>query len=184
MKLIMVDLDGTLFDTREVNYRAYKEAVESFGFSIDYEYYSKYCNGRHFMDFLPQSTTTDEKVLSQMHRIKKAAYEKYLEYARLNEGLLGILKLCKCKANIALVTTASADNTSDILRKFGLEGFFDVVLTHEDIHKSKPDPEGFLKAMDTFGATAKECVIFEDSDVGILAAEKTGATVFVVKGFN
>ena len=38
MKLIMVDLDGTLFDTREVNYMAYQEAVGQFGYKIDYKY--------------------------------------------------------------------------------------------------------------------------------------------------
>ena len=61
---------------------------------------------------------------------------------------------------------------------------FDLILTHEDITKSKPDPEGFLKAMKLFNVEARDCLIFEDSSVGIEAAEKTGATVFVAKGYN
>lgn len=39
MKLMMIDLDGTLFDTKEINYRAYKEAIEPYGYKIDYQYY-------------------------------------------------------------------------------------------------------------------------------------------------
>ena len=41
-----------------------------------------------------------------------------------------------------------------------------------------------MKAMSKYNVKAQECLIFEDSNVGIEAAEKTGATVFVVKGFN
>mgnify|MGYP004539847273 CR=1 FL=1 len=51
MKLIIVDLDGTLFDTKDVNYYAYKEAIVPYGYDIDYKYYRKFCNGRHYLDF-------------------------------------------------------------------------------------------------------------------------------------
>lgn len=54
MKLVIVDLDGTLFDTKDVNYHAYKDAISPYGFDIDYKYYCEFCNGRHYLDFLPQ----------------------------------------------------------------------------------------------------------------------------------
>ena len=184
MKLIMVDLDGTLFDTKEVNYHAYKEAVESYGYAIDHKYYCEYCNGRHYLDFLPQITTTDEIVLSEMHIKKKIAYPKFLDKAVINQGLVDLVKKCKGEYKIALVTTASKQNTDDILEHFQIRSLFDLILTHEDISKSKPDPEGFLKAMDYYHSCPDECIIFEDSDVGIEAAQRTGATVFVAKGFN
>ena len=53
----------------------------------------------------------------------------------------------------------------------------------EDVKKKKPDPEGFCKAMDYYQILKEDTIIFEDSDVGIEAAEKSGATVFVVRGF-
>ncbi len=184
MGLVIVDLDGTLFDTREVNFRAYNEAVKKYGYSIDYDYYCKYCNGRHYLDFLPQITTDDREILSAIHEKKKEEYHNFLEYVRLNGGLLEMLKVLKRENKIALVTTASKANTYDILGRFELESFFDLILTQEDIEKQKPDPQGFLKAMDYFSADPKDCIIFEDSEVGIQAAEKTGATVFVAKGYN
>lgn len=184
MKLIMIDLDGTLFDTKEINYRAYKEAIEPYGYTIDYKYYCDFCNGRHYLDFLPQITTTDKETLLDMHKRKKVAYSKYLEYGKVNVGLVQLMEKCRDEYKIALVTTASKQNTYDILERFKLVKLFDLILTHEDISKSKPDPEGYLKAMRKFEAKPEECIIFEDSDVGIEAAEKTGATVFAVKGFN
>lgn len=184
MKLIMVDLDGTLFDTKKVNYMAYKEAIKPYGYDIDYKYYCKFCNGRHYLDFLPQITTDDRRILSDMHRRKKVAYSGYLEYARVNTSLVNMLKCCKSEYKIALVTTASKQNTGDILMKFDLAELFDLILAHEDITKVKPDPEGFFIAMAYFGAEPDECVIYEDSDVGIEAARKTGAAVFAAEGFN
>ena len=54
MKLVIVDLDGTLFDTKDVNYHAYKDAITPYGYDIDYKYYCDFCNGRHYKEFLPQ----------------------------------------------------------------------------------------------------------------------------------
>ena len=45
--LIAVDLDGTLIDTVAVNAESYRRALESFGFTLDYDYYAAYCNGSH-----------------------------------------------------------------------------------------------------------------------------------------
>ena len=64
------------------------------------------------------------------------------------------------------------------------EKCFDLILTHNDISKPKPDPEGFITAMKHFNVEAKDCLIFEDSKPGIEAAKSSGATVFVALGFN
>lgn len=184
MGLIMVDLDGTLFDTKRVNYMAYQEAMQSYGFSIDYEYYCKYCNGRHYLDFLPQISTNDMVILTAIHNQKKVAYSKYLSEARVNQPLVDLLLTLKKKYKIALVTTASRDNTNDILNVFNVSTLFDLIITHEDVEKRKPDPEGYVKAMRYFSASPEECIIFEDSEVGIEAAIKSGAHCMVVKGYN
>lgn len=180
----MVDLDGTLFDTKEVNFKAYQEAVAIYGFNIEYEYYCKYCNGRHYLEFLPQITTEDKDILSEIHKKKKELYASKLEYARLNNQLVDILKSCKKDFKIALVTTASKKNTEDILNWFDIYNLFDLIITQEDVKKLKPDPESYFLAMKYFDVNAKDCIIFEDSNVGIEAAERSGVAVFIVKGYN
>lgn len=184
MKLVIVDLDGTLFDTKNVNYLAYKEALSQYGYEIDYQYYCEFCNGRHYLDFLPQVTTDDKNTLTAMHRIKKEAYKKYLNKAVLNERLVDMVRLMKKEYKSAIVTTASKENCNDILREFGLLDLFDLTLTHDDITKVKPDPEGFLKAMQYFGCQPEDTIIFEDSDVGLEAAEKSGAFYYRTYRFN
>lgn len=184
MKLVIVDLDGTLFDTKDVNYHAYKDAIAPYGYEMDYAYYCEFCNGRHYLDFLPQITTEDQGILQAMHKAKKKAYKQYLDKAVLNRGLVDILHLLRSEYKTAVVTTASKENCMDILNQFGLVELFDLILTHDDITKAKPDPEGFLKAMAYFGAEPAETIIFEDSDVGLEAAEKSGAFYYKTYRFN
>ena len=184
MKLIIVDLDGTLFDTKDVNYHSYKEAIASYGYDLDYQYYCDYCNGRHYMDFLPQITTDDGAILSAMHNAKKVAYKRNLDKAVLNNRLVDIIRLMKREYKTAVVTTASKENCDDILKRFELMDLFDLVLTHDDVTNTKPDPEGFLKAMTYFDAKPEETIIFEDSQVGLEAAMNSGAFYYRTYRFN
>ncbi len=184
MKLVIVDLDGTLFDTKDVNYHAYKEAIAPYGYDMDYKYYCEFCNGRYYLDFLPQITTGDDEILSAMHMAKKEAYKKHLDKAVLNTRLIDIIRLMRGEYKTAVVTTASKENCWDILKQFEITDLFDLVLTHDDIMNSKPNPEGFLKAMEYFEATPEETIIFEDSDVGLEAAEKSGAFYYRTYRFN
>lgn len=185
MKLVIVDLDGTLFDTKDVNYYAYKDAVTPYGYDIDYNYYCDFCNGKHYTDFLPQITTLDQKVLTEMHNAKKSFYQNYLDKAILNTQLLDIINSLKNSGyKTAVVTTASKQNCFQILNKFALTDTFDLILTREDFTNTKPNPEGFLKAMEYFGAKPHETIIFEDSDVGLQAAELSGAYYYKTYRFN
>ena len=81
------------------------------------------------------------------------------------------------------MTTASKTNVIEMLEHFGVSDRFELILTQEDIVKSKPDPEGFLKAMEHFGIEPSDTVIFEDSDTGIEAAMRSGAAVMRVMKF-
>ena len=59
-----------------------------------------------------------------------------------------------------------------------------MILTQEDVEKPKPDPDGYLKAIAYFNVHSDEAIIFEDSSIGIKAAEQAGVPCFVVKGYN
>lgn len=184
MKLMIVDMDGTLFDSKDVNFCAYRQAMAEQGFELDHDYYCSCCNGRHYTQFLPQITTEDKQILSAIHARKKELYPTFLDKARPNGHLISILRAVRGEYKTALVTTASRVNCYDILNHFQLAGLFDLVLTQEDITRSKPDPEGFLKAMAHFGVEAENTIIFEDSDVGLEAAKKSGACYYKTFGFN
>ena len=183
MKLAIFDMDGTLYNTNDVNYYAYKDALAYYGVEIDYDYYCNFCNGRHYTVFIPDLVNNDEEKIENIHNMKKEAYPKHLDKIIINEHLFNIIALMKKEYKIALVTTASSKNTMELLKYTGKDKLFDVILTQEDIKKTKPNPEGFLKAMEKFNAKKEDTIIFEDSPVGIEAARKTGASVVVIDKF-
>lgn len=180
--LALFDLDGTLFDTSEVNYFAYKDALEPFGIKLQKSFFVEECNGRHYMEFLPK-LMGDMAHIEEVHKNKKAAYWANLNMARENRQLFKMIEGMKGYFYTAVVTTASRQNTLDILKYFNREEMFDFLITHEDTTKTKPDPQGFFLGMSHFGIDAAHTVIFEDSNVGIKAAQATGAAVIVINKF-
>ena len=187
-KLALFDLDGTLFDTRKVNFLSYQKALEPYGVDLDYEYYASECNGKHYKVFVPElfinsgNTEIDEK-MEFVHKNKKEYYSAFLSETIINEHLFNIIDYLRNDYFSAVVTTASKKNCEEILNYHKKINAFDLVLTGEDVDKKKPDPEGFLKAMKYFNIEAANTIIFEDSPEGIMAAESAGATVFQFRGF-
>lgn len=189
-KLAIFDLDGTLFDTRKVNWLSYKEALVPFGVNLDYEYFAKECNGKHYKTFMPEllrsAGNTEETIPGKMERVhekKKSLYGSFLSETVANGHLFEIIECIRRRYFLALVTTASKKNCEEILAFHKKTDLFDLVLTAENVVKKKPDPEGFLKAMEHFNLRGEDTLIFEDSKEGLEAAEKTGATVFAARGF-
>lgn len=178
--LALFDLDGTLFNTEDVNYYAYKEVLSPFGLELKKDYFVRKCNGRHYTEFLPM-IMGDVKHVEEVHYTKKIAYINHLDKAKENRQLFQMIKCMKETYHLGIVTTASRQNSLDILKYFGYENLFEHLVTQEDITKVKPDPQGYVMAMQYFGMDSAHTVIFEDSEVGIEAAKKTGATVMVVE---
>lgn len=184
-KLAIFDLDGTLFDTKDINYHSYKEALEAHNFTLDYGFYCSECNGKSYKQFLPQIIGQGkENLMECIHKDKKMLYPKNIEYAVGNTHLFNILNAIRNQYYIALVTTANRENVNTLLTHFGRSNCFDLILTQEDIEYPKPNPEGFLKAIKFFGVEAKDTIIFEDSDVDIKAANAVGANVYCVLGYR
>ena len=184
-RLILVDLDGTLFDTVAVNAASYRAALEEVGSTVTDEYYGKYCNGGYYKSFLQPllGGCPEPALVEQVHDRKKALYAACLGAARKNEALFALLDAMRPTAHLALVTTGSRRNATEILDYFHCRDWFELILTSEDVTRNKPDPEGYRAAMAHFGATPAQTMIFEDSGPGLAAAQGSGAAVFRVEAF-
>ena len=179
-KLAIFDMDGTLADTLMVNFRSYERALKEEGVVLTYECYMQKCFGRGYRDFLPEIVNGDREAVERVHDRKSALYPDYIPGAKLNEALAAFIRSAKDLYYMAVVTTAARVNVERILDYFSLLEDFDLILTAEDIPRLKPDPMGFLMAMEHFGVTAEDTVIFEDSEPGLEAAEAVGAGIMKV----
>ena len=185
-KLAIFDMDGTLFDTKSAVYKSYKKAAELNlkNFSLGEDFFYKNCFGKRYTYFLRQYTDWDEKTVEAVHDTKIKIYPDILkESSRINTSLFDILYGLKSIYRIALVTSASKLSTVDMLDYYSCRKDFDLILSGEDVINSKPDPEGFLKAMQYFSVAASQTLIFEDSDDCIDSAKKIHANVYKVEAF-
>ena len=81
-----------------------------------------------------------------------------------------------------LAIGSSSKNTPVILEKIGYAGYFDAVSDGNNITRSKPDPEVFLKAAQFLGLSPEECYVVEDAEAGVDAAKAGGFTAIGVGG--
>ena len=72
----------------------------------------------------------------------------------------------------AVGTSASRWDVDSLLRSLGLRRHFDVIVTADDVRFGKPDPQVYLEAARRLGAPPSECLVFEDSLVGVVAARR------------
>jgi HAD superfamily hydrolase (TIGR01509 family) len=174
------DLDGTLFFNYEANYEAYRRAFQGHSVDLTQEAYSfRFGLRAHEMihSIAPHLSAEEREAV----RKNKAKY--YRESVHLvvpNEPLIAFLKYVKKSALTALATTASRHNALFLLKHFGLDQDFSLMLFGEDVTHPKPNPECYLMCMDRLQVKPENSLIFEDSETGIAAACASGASYVVV----
>lgn len=179
---LLFDLDGTLFDTNEANIFAYTKAFERVGLRFDEKAYRSQF-GLRFTEMLNEiAPSASPELRTQIKRLKAQFYRENLSLVRPNPMLLDIVKNAANKFLTGLVTTASRTNAHNLLAHFDIPlDTFNTIIVGEDVSKSKPDPECYLKAIEALGVTPEQCRVFEDSPHGIEAAKRAGTQVVKVR---
>lgn len=184
IKAFLVDLDGTLVDTAEANFCAYSQALAECGVAVDRATFNREALGRNWRQFLPAMLTRGRSgaAAGQVARRKTELYRETLGHARFNDGLVMLLQqLRRCGVQLALVTTASSANVASVLAaRPDIADLFNLTVTGDDVSHHKPDPEAYCLAARRLGLQPHECLVIEDSDIGLAAARAFGATVLRV----
>ena len=181
IKLIILDFDGTLAATIEAHTKAYILALQEAGYTLNETEYKEKYFGVRCSEFLRAIGISDEEEIDRIRLRKIALYPTLFESIRLNEPLWNFAQDFRAQGGkVWIVSTGQIDNISNAMQHLGIEGKVDGILTSSDIIEPKPSPEAFLKAMAIEGVTPAETLIFEDSRVGLAAAEASGAAYFKV----
>lgn len=182
LKLILLDFDGTLADTRQANARAYIEALGEVGITLSEEEYLERYFGVRCMEFLRSVGIASDEEIARLRRRKIELYPRHFGSVVLNTPLWEWCRMMRrMGSKVWIVSTGHIDNIRNVMRYLKLEEGIDGIISGDDVQHPKPSPECFLRAMEIEGATPAETIIFEDSQVGLEAARRSGAQYVAVR---
>ena len=186
IKAVIFDLDGVIVTTDDCHYRGWKKMADEEGIYFD-RAINERLRGVSRMESLNIILERAEKEYTEEEKTALAARKNgyYVEFiqsltpADILPGVMEALEELKNK-NIKIAIGSSSKNTPIILKQIGLSDYFDAVSDGNNITKSKPDPEVFLKAADFLNMPYENCAIVEDADAGIEAGKAAGMVTFAV----
>lgn len=184
--LLIFDMDGLMFDTGRLAYRAYFKSAEKYDYEMNHNVYY-YLTGR-----------TEAAILQEMATLygENVPYETWRHEMNLNKkrifaqeqrvfkkkGLENLLKYAK--ATDKIVAVASSNHLENIKKYLDIEAvmdYVDLIISGDEVKKGKPDPEIFLTACKKAGIAPDHAVVLEDSRAGITAAKAAGIPSILVE---
>jgi len=175
-KGIIFDLDGVICHTDAYHYSAWKQVADQLGIYFD-ETINNRLRGVSRMESLDIILERYDQELSREEKEKYAKekneiYKKLLTKmspSDLESEVKETLDTLRSKG-LKLAIGSSSKNAAFILKQIGLGDYFDAISDGNNITKSKPDPEVFLKAASYIKLMPKECLVVEDAKAGLAAA--------------
>jgi HAD superfamily hydrolase (TIGR01509 family) len=190
--LVIFDMNGLIVDDERLQLESVNAALGSgivestcrtnAAIRIDEEYWKRSCLGKRSDQYFAlilreRGLPAGEPVISALLREKNGYYEKKARTAMRSLVRPGVVELMEHIAGngtrkTALATSALPEEIDSILGRTGLDllGRFSFVAHGSDIAKTKPDPEIFLLLSRRSGVPPAECLVLEDSGVGVKAA--------------
>ena len=179
MKAIVFDLDGVIVHTDRYHYQAWKKLADRLGLFFD-ERVNNRLRGVSRLEsleiVLENSPALPEGEKAALAEEKNETYQALLQAmapADLSAEVRDTLQTLR-ERGYRMAIGSSSRNARLILSKIGLESFFDAVSDGNNISRSKPDPEVFLKAAEFLHLLPEDCVVVEDADAGVEAAHRAG----------
>jgi len=179
---LLWDMDGTIVDTKQAHFEAWRDAVKSFGYDLNWETF-EVGFGRTNRAILPIyiGFEPDQSLADQIIKVKERMFREIaLESATLVPGVESWLESAK-KAGWAQAIASSApmDNIHALLDHFEIRKYFDLIVSGANL-PAKPEPDVFLQAAQQFDQDISQFVVIEDSVAGVQAGKSAGMLCIAV----
>ena len=194
IEALIFDVDGTLAETEDLHLAAFNAAFAELGLGWHWDEALNHdllaVSGgferlKFFQERLPEAARLRDDRLREIHAVKTRQYGRLLEAGGLGlrPGVRELLEAARRESlRCAVVTAARVESFSMLVRgslRMKVEDLFEVVVTGSDVSRKKPDPQGYLLALEKLGLNAGQAIAFEDSPVGHAAARAAGLAVVV-----
>lgn len=173
---VIFDMDGTLVDSTEADYLAWKHTFADYGIELTYNDYFPLL-GKRSSDVATTVLNLNEERAAEALQ-KKADY--FTEIITQNgistipNALDFVKKIRSYNLKIALATSSRKTKMKVVLERTGLLPFFDVLVSGDEVINGKPAPDIFLLAAERLGIEPAHCWVVEDAVNGVKAAKQAG----------
>lgn len=179
IKAILFDMDGVLINAKDWHYEALNRALEHFGYTISRESHLSTFDGlptSRKLQILSSSIGLPEGLHEFLNALKQS-YTLEISHQRCKPIFHHQYALSRLKTDgykLAVCSNSVRQTIEAMMSLSALSNYLDLVISNQDVKKGKPDPEMYLKAMQTLNLTPNECLILEDNEHGIQAAIASG----------
>ncbi len=193
LKAVLFDFNGVIINDESIHQELIAEIMISENLRPDDSEYRQLCLGRSdrtcLRDILSRrARVVSEEELTKLVKAKTEAYQQKLaqiETLPIYEDVRDFLsQLQQQQLSIGLVTGALRSEVKLVLQRAELTQYFSVIVTGDDVSLSKPEPEGYLLAVERLNQQnldlhlkPSECLAIEDTPAGIKAAKRAGMQV-------
>lgn len=172
---LLFDCDGTLLLTADLHLNGMAQAMQLQGLQLPCDWYMGLTGldrTRLFERFMADFGVTAD--LARLVADSVALTVTLAGQARENPLVAKLARAAADVLPVAVVTNSEGAIARAFLRETGLAGLFDALITVEDAPLPKPAPDLYQIAAARLGVSARDCLVLEDSDQGIQAAEAAG----------
>ncbi len=175
---VLWDMDGTLVDSEEFHWLSWRDTMAQEGVPVTREQFLA-TFGQRNDTILPQWLGRDAapERIQRIGDAKEALYRKLVRERGL-QPLPGakewVARLHKEGWRQAIASSAPRANVEVVLEVTGLGGYFQAIVSAEDVTVGKPDPQVFLRAAERLGMPPARCIVVEDATAGVEAARRAG----------
>jgi beta-phosphoglucomutase family hydrolase len=177
IKAVIFDMDGVIVDTEPLHIKAEKETLKKHGVKVSALELRKYTGTTAKFEFaeLIRKYEMNATVGELFNEKEKILFKLLEEDLRPTRGIIELINSLRQQGvKLAIASSAHRKLIKYVLGKLGITHLFDSIVTAEDISRSKPDPEIFMKSANKLGVRPAECVVIEDAKLGVIAAKKAG----------
>ena len=179
-KACIFDFDGVLVDSEKYHHLGYLIIAKAIGAEFTYEEYGPFkSTGRgQIIPYLFKKAGKEmtQEEFDRCSRLRDDTYDTGFQQLSKNDIMPGAIEFVElCKANGLKVAVCSSSKKSEqIAKDFGILHLFDAFIDGRSNLPLKPNPDMLTLAADKMGVKPRDCVVFEDSINGILAAKNAG----------
>ena len=173
---LIFDCDGTLADTMPSHFVAWSEmvAVHGIAFTEQRFYELGGVPSNRIIAILSDESGVPVDDIPSMVAHKEHLYVQSIGAVRRIDEVCDVAERHHGLLSMAVASGGMRAIVAQTLAAIGIDHLFDAVVGAEDTQLHKPDPDPFLEAARRLGIAPENCVVFEDTDLGLLAASRAG----------